>query len=141
MRQFLLMTAALMLINCSMASAQMLVGFQMDAYKTDNRNPFELADKVQMGLEFNYFLYPQLSVSTGLEFWSQGETYFVPGMRFYPIDPAFLRFRPLLGDDVDYAFGAGYARKITDRLRLEGMLDYYFERSNLALRFGIGYTL
>ncbi|MFP4091148.1 MAG: hypothetical protein ACLFUB_17875 [Cyclobacteriaceae bacterium] len=141
MRKSFLMAVVLLLLTITAASAQMLFSFQMDAYKTDNRDPFEFADKVQMGLEFNYFLYPQLSLSTGVEFWSAGDTYFIPGMRFYPIDPVFLRFRPLLGNDVDYALGAGYARKITDNLRLEGMLDYYFEHSNLALRFGIGYTL
>lgn len=120
--------------------AQYLFNFHVDAYKTDNRDPFEFADKAQMGLEFNYFLYESFAFTTGIEFWSNS-TRFVPGFRYYPINPLFLRFRPLLGREVDYAFGAGYSRKITDQLRLEGIADYYFERNNLAIRFGIGYTL
>lgn len=122
------------------AQAQFLFTAQVDAYKTDNRNPFEFVDKAQFGVEANYFLYEQLGVTAGLEVWTESVR-FVPGMRFYPINPLFLRFRPLLGKEVDYAFGVGYARKITDNWRFEAMTDYYFERSDLAIRFGIGYTL
>lgn len=140
MRHFFILTAFLIGITTSDLQAQYLFSVHADVYKTDNRDPFQFADKAQLGLEFNYFLYEQFSVTTGVEFWSNS-TRFVPGMRFYPINPLFLRFRPLLGREVDYAFGAGYSRKLTDNFRLEGIADYYFERSNLAIRIGIGYTL
>ncbi len=121
--------------------AQYLVGFHFDAYKTDNRKPVEFIDKAQFGVEANYFLLTQLAMTAGVEYWTEGGLKFVPGMRIYPIQTAFLRFRPLLGKEVDYAFGAGYARRITDFWRLEVMTDYYFEISNVALRFGVAYTL
>jgi len=140
MRKIFILTLLLVSFNLLDSHAQYLFNFHVDAYKTDNRDPFEFVDKAQMGLEFNYFLYSQLALTTGIEFWTES-TRFVPGIRFYPITPLFLRFRPLIGKEVDYTFGAGYSRKITDNWRLEGMLDYYFERSNLAIRFGIGYTL
>ena len=123
------------------AKSQYLVGFNFDAYKTDNRNPIEFADKAQLGLEGSYFLLTQLSFTAGLEYWTHGGIKVIPGARFYPIRQAFLRFRPLIGREVDYAFGAGYAHKITELWRFEVMTDYYFEYSNLAVRFGVAYTL
>ncbi len=123
------------------AQSQCLIGFNIDAYKTDNRRPLEFADKAQFGVELNYFLLTQLSFTAGAELWTEGGLKIIPGMRIYPIQPIFLRFRPLIGREVDYAFGAGYARKITDLWRVEVMLDYYFERSDGALRVGVAYTL
>lgn len=140
MRKLFILTILLTALSLSESQAQYLFSVHADAYKTDNRDPVEFVDKAQVGIEFNYFLYEQFSITTGVELWTTS-TRFVPGFRFYPINPLFLRFRPLLGREVDYAFGAGYSRKITDNFRLEGMADYYFERSNLAIRFGIGYTL
>lgn len=140
MRKILILTILLIGCNLAVAQAQYLFSVHADAYKTDNRDPFEFVDKAQLGIEFNYFLYEQFSITTGVELWTNS-TRFVPGFRFYPINPLFLRFRPLLGREVDYAFGAGYSRKITDNFRLEGMADYYFERSNLAIRIGIAYSL
>lgn len=140
MRKIFILILFLSYIGLHESQAQYLFAFQTDIYKTDNRDPFQFANKVQMGLEFNYFLYDQLALTTGIEFWSNS-TRFVPGFRFYPVDPVFIRFRPLVGREVDYAIGTGYSRKITDNFRLEGILDYYFERSNLAFRVGVGYTL
>ncbi|MEK6476319.1 hypothetical protein WJR50_02255 [Catalinimonas sp. 4WD22] len=140
MKKLLLLSLFFVVLHAHEVNAQYLFTAQLDAYKTDNRDPFEFVDKAQFGLEFNYFLYEQLAATAGLEVWTESVR-FVPGMRFYPINPVFLRFRPLLGKEIDYAFGVGYARKITDNWRLEAMTDYYFERSNLAIRFGVGYTL
>lgn len=140
MRKFLILLSFFFCFYLTDSQAQYLFNFHVDAYKTDNRNPVEFVDKAQMGLEFNYFLFESFAFTTGIELWTTS-TRFVPGFRYYPIDPLFLRFRPLLGREVDYAFGAGYSRKITERFRLEGIADYYFERSNLAIRFGVGYTL
>ena len=122
--------------------AQYLVSFGVDAYKTDNRDPFEFVDKAQFGVELNYFLIRQLSLTAGLEYWTAPERVSViPGMRLYPIDPVFVRFRPLISGEVDYAAGVGYARKITDEWRVEVMGDHYFERGTAALRVGVGYRL
>lgn len=123
------------------AKSQYLFNFGLDAYKTDNRNPIGFANKAQFGLEFNFFLLTQLSFTSGVEIWTDGGVSLIPGARFYPIQPVFLRFRPMLGREIDYAFGVGYARKITDIWRLEVMTDYYFEDSNVAIRVGVGYKL
>lgn len=134
-------TLLLALIVQFSAKSQYLFNFGIDVYKTDNRNPVEFVDKAQFSFEFNYFLLTQLSFTSGVEYWTDRGISFIPGMRFYPINPLFLRFRPMLGKEVDYSFGIGYARKITDLWRLEVMTDYYFERSNAALRIGVAYTL
>ena len=134
---------ALVLILCSAipASAQYLFNFGLDFYKTDNRDPFRFVNKAQFSAEVNYFLINQLSLTVGIEAWTDQGVFFIPGARFYPVDPFFLRFRPLVGKEVDYALGFGYGRQLTGPWRLEVMTDYYFENSNLALRVGIGYKL
>lgn len=137
----LFITLSFILLLHFTAKSQYLFNFGLDAYKTDNRNPIGFANKAQFGLEFNFFLLTQLSFTSGVEIWTDGGASFIPGARFYPIQPVFLRFRPMLGREIDYSFGVGYARKITDIWRLEVMTDYYFEDSNVAIRFGVGYKL
>lgn len=134
-------TLAFLCLITLAAKSQYLFNAGVDAYRTDNRRPVEFVDKAQFGLEFNYFLLTQLSFTAGVEIYTDGGSSFVPGARFYPIEPVFLRFRPMIGRNVDYSFGVGYGRKITDLWRLEVMTDYYFEYSNVAIRFGVGYQL
>lgn len=131
----------LILFFATSAHAQYLFNFGFDLYKTDNRDPFRFVNKAQFSAEVNYFLIRQLSLTVGLEAWTNQGVFFLPGARFYPVDPFFLRFRPLVGKEVDYALGFGYGRQITGPWRLEVMTDYYFEDSNLALRVGVGYKL
>ena len=123
------------------AQAQYLFNFGLDVYKSDNRNPVRFINKAQFSFEANYFLIPRLSISAGIEAWTDKGVFFIPGARFYPVDPFFVRFRPLLGQDVDYSVGFGYGRQLTGPWRLEVMTDYYVENSNLALRVGVGYKL
>jgi len=130
------------LVAIPIVQAQYLINFGIDAYKTDNRDPVEVVGKAQFGAELNYFLIRQLALTAGVEYWTaQNRLSVIPGMRLYPIDPVFIRFRPLISREVDYAAGVGYARRLTDTWRLEIMGDYYFERSNAALRVGVGYRL
>lgn len=142
MKQFFCLVLFAFLFASQNTQAQFLFNFGIDAYKTDNRDPFEFVDKAQFGVELNYFLIRQLALTAGVEYWTASERVSViPGMRLYPIDPVFIRFRPLVSGEVDYAAGLGYARRITDEWRLEIMGDYYFERGNAALRVGVGYRL
>ncbi len=131
----------LTLLSITSVSAQYLLNFGIDAYKTDNRDPFRFVNKAQFSAEVNYFLIQQLSLTVGVEAWTDQGVFFVPGARFYPVAPFFFRFRPLVGKEVDYAMGFGYSRQISGPWRAEIMTDYYFENSNLALRFGVGYKL
>ena len=141
MKNVYVLALALLFLDCLPSHAQYLVNFGIDIYKTDNRNPVKFVDKAQLSAELNYFLIRQLSLTVGVEAWTDQGIFFIPGARFYPVDPFFLRFRPLLGKDVDYALGFGYGRQLTGPWRLEVMTDYYFEYSDLALRVGVGYKL
>lgn len=142
MRHFFYLISFVLLFHSSVSQAQFLFNFGIDAYKTDNRDPFEFVNKAQFSAEANYFLIQQLALTAGVEYWTApNRLSFIPGMRLYPIDPVFIRLRPLISDEVDYAAGVGYARRITDEWRIEVMGDYYFERGNAALRIGVGYRL
>ncbi|MGB3589974.1 MAG: hypothetical protein WBA23_25730 [Tunicatimonas sp.] len=142
MRHFFHLISFVLLFHSSVSQAQFLFNFGIDAYKTDNRDPFEFVNKAQFSAEANYFLIQQLALTAGVEYWTApNRLSFIPGMRLYPIDPVFIRLRPLISDEVDYAAGVGYARRITDEWRIEVMGDYYFERGNAALRIGVGYRL
>lgn len=142
MRRFFYLSLFALLFCSSVSQAQLLFNFGIDAYKTDNRDPFEFVGKAQFSAEANYFLIRQLALTAGVEYWTApNRLSVIPGMRLYPIDPVFIRLRPLISSEVDYAFGVGYARRITDEWRIEVMSDYYFERGNAALRVGVGYRL
>ena len=141
MKNTYLLALTLVFFSYLPAQAQYLFNFGIDVYKTDNRNPVEFVRKAQFSAELNYFLIRQLSLTLGIEAWTDQGVFFLPGARFYPVDPFFLRFRPLVGREVDYALGFGYGRQLTGPWRLEVMTDYYFENSDLALRVGVGYKL
>ncbi|WKN44108.1 hypothetical protein [Tunicatimonas pelagia] len=142
MKHLFYLTFFLFLFYSSTSQAQFLFNFGIDAYKTDNRDPFEFVDKAQFSVEANYFLIRQLALTAGVEYWTApNRLSFIPGMRLYPIDPIFLRLRPLISDEVDYAAGLGYGRAINNNWRIEVIGDYYFERGNAALRVGVGYRL
>ncbi|MGD1893391.1 MAG: hypothetical protein ACFB15_22720 [Cyclobacteriaceae bacterium] len=90
------------LFAISSTQAQYLINFGIDAYKTDNRDPVEVVGKAQFGAELNYFLIRQLALTAGVEYWTaQNRLSVIPGMRLYPIDPVFIRFRPLISGEVD----------------------------------------
>ena len=141
MKYPLVLTLTFVLAISTTSYAQYLFNFGVDVYKTDNRNPVRFVNKAQFSAEVNYFLINQLSLTVGIEAWTDQGVFFMPGARFYPVDPFFLRFRPLIGKEVDYSLGFGYGRQLTGPWRLEVMTDYYFENSNLALRVGVGYKL
>ena len=139
MKNLYILALTLTFLSAVPAHAQYLFNFGLDLYKTDNRKPVKFLNKAQFSAEANYFLIRQLSLTLGVEAQTSDGVFFIPGARFYPVDPFFLRFRPLLGKDVDYAVGFGYGRQLTGPWRLEVMTDYYVEDSDLALRVGVGY--
>jgi hypothetical protein len=61
------------------------------------------------------------------------------GLRWYPVQKFFLRFRGLIGQD-DVGLGAGYAHVLNANWRLEGMADYYLDQSELGLRLGVAHV-
>jgi len=97
--------------------------------------------RYQMAGELNYFHFYSLSFSGGYEFNYSRPNQVTLGSRFYPVEPAFIRIRGLLGKNSDLAFGAGYSHNLSYRLRLEGMLDYYAISNVAGLRVGIGFLI
>lgn len=101
---------------------------------------FENVPKYRMGAELNYFVQSAFAVTGGVEFIEKdiaGQL----GMRYYPIDPVFLRARGILSGNSDFALGMGYAVGINNKLVFETMADYFAVSSNFAIRIGLGVKL
>lgn len=127
--------------SMQLASAQstsdILLGGGLDLIKTDNPGLFE---KVQVGLEMNYFVARHFAVGVGGEIWSEERSSFTMGARWYANDNIFVRFRGLIGAN-DAALGAGYAKNLTEYLRLEAMGDFYISQPEFAIRVGLSYVI
>ena len=115
----------------------LLVSGGLDVIKTDNTKLF---DKAQVGLEANYFLQRHFSVGAGAEFWTRQRNSFVMGVRWYPIDEVFFRFRGLIGAN-DAALGAGWSKALSEKWRFEAMGDFYFNQSAFGARAGLSYVI
>ncbi len=141
MKKILMIGICLVMFQANISAqsgGDFMIGAGMDLYRTDNDG---IADKFQIGFEANYFLINQLSFTGGLDFWTgaQDDFFIVLGTRFYPIKPVFIRFRGLIADPAELALGMGYAHRIARNWRLEGAGDYYFNLSDLGIRFSVHY--
>lgn len=114
-----------------------MIGGGLDIIKTDNPGVFERA---QVGLEANYFVVRHFAVGLGAEIWTDQKSSFMMGARWYANDNVFVRFRGLIGAN-DAAVGAGYAKALTEYLRLEGMGDFYFASTEFGIRVGLSYVI
>ena len=120
----------------SQRTQRVMIGVHADLIKSDNDGFFE---KVQGGLEGSYYFSRKFAGTTGIEWWSDhGNPVFLIGSRFAPIDEAFFRVRWLTRKDV--SFGAGFAKPISENVRLEAMADFYLD-GQIAIRGGIAYGL
>jgi hypothetical protein len=136
-----LFVATLLIVTLS-ASAQstkdILLGGAFDLLKTDNQKLF---NKVQLGIEGNYFIVRHFAVGAGVEHWTAGPTTsFMMGARWYPSDKLFVRFRGLIGAN-DAAAGVGWSQPFKNSFRLEAMGDFYFGTTEFALRVGGAFLL
>jgi len=118
-------------------SGNIMAGGGMDLIKSDING---FAEKVQVGFEANYFINRSFSVSGGFEIWSSNNNSFILGLRWYPVQKLFLRFRGLIGQD-DVGIGAGYAHVLNANWRLEGITDYYLDQGELGFRIGAAYVI
>ena len=116
------------------SSGSILIGGGLDLLKSDVNN---VANKAQVGFEVNYFLLRNYSVTGGMEVWTMGGESLVLGMRWYPVENIFARFRGLIGEN-KVSLGAGYLRNIDNHWRFEGMADLYFQ-GDVAFRAGLAY--
>lgn len=106
-----------------------------DLIRSDNDGFFE---KVQTGLEGSFYVSRKFAVTGGVEWWSGDNVVGVAGVRFCPIDEAFIRMRGLVRKD--FSLGAGFSRPLSENLRVEAMADYFF-RGPIAIRAGITYGI
>lgn len=115
----------------------LMVSGNFDLIKTDYSRFF---DKAQLGLEAHYFVIRHFAASAGVEIWTEQKSSFAMGMRWYPQDHFFVRFRGLIGQN-DATIGAGWTKPINNLLRFEAMGDFYFSKTEFAIRAGISYVI
>lgn len=132
----LLMTFSF-LFSFGQSTNDIMLSGGMDIIKTDNPGVFE---KAQIGLEANYFVVRHFAVGAGGEFWTNQKSSFAMGARWYANDNIFVRFRGLIGAN-DAAIGAGYAKAISEYLRIEGMGDFYLADTEFGIRVGLSYVI
>ncbi|AWW30924.1 hypothetical protein DN752_12735 [Echinicola strongylocentroti] len=122
-------------VMAQQAEGSYLVSGGLDLARTDAPGVIK---RYQIGLEANYFHWYNISFSGGYEFNYNRPNQVTLGGRYYPLEPAFLRVRGLIGKDSDVAIGAGYTVNLSYRVRLEGMVDYYAVTNVAGLRAAIG---
>jgi hypothetical protein len=128
---------SLTIITNAQSNNDIMVGGNLDLIKTDYSKFF---NKAQIGIEGNYFIVRHFSVSAGAEVWTKQKSSFVMGMRWYPQDHFFVRFRGLIGQN-DVSIGGGWAKPINDNLRFEAIGDFYIDHTEFAIRAGVSYTI
>jgi hypothetical protein len=137
--QGIILLGSLIILNTTLLQAQQaggsfLVSTGLDAVRTDLS---EVLERAQFGAEVNYFYLHHLSFSGGYEYNINHPNQVTAGLRYYPLEQAFLRARALLGNGADLAMGAGYTYNLNYRLRLEGMTDYYLQQQALGVRVSL----
>lgn len=139
MRFFLILVllSGLSLITKAQSTSDIMLSGEMDLIKTDNQDLFK---KAQFGIEVNYFVARHFAVGLGGEFWTKQKDSFVMGARWYANENVFVRFRGLIGAN-DAAIGGGYAKALTEYLRLEGMGDFYLSSTEFGVRIGLSYVI
>jgi hypothetical protein len=117
-------------------SKDLTLGVQVDIVKSDYHGYFE---RVQIGIESNYFLSKKFSATVGIEYWSEStQLSGVIGARWYPVPDAFVRARGFVGAN-DISIGGGWVKPLRGNLRFEAIGDIYFE-GQIAIRAGLIYT-
>jgi hypothetical protein len=115
----------------------LMINAQADLVKSDNSGYFE---KLQTGVEVNYFISRKFTATGGFEYWTEGaEASVVIGGRWCPVPEAFVRLRGLIGAN-DISIGAGWAKPIKNNWRFEAIGDVYAE-GHIAIRAGFAYVI
>ncbi|HEY0655105.1 MAG TPA: hypothetical protein VGD65_18350 [Chryseosolibacter sp.] len=121
----------------SQTKGDILIGVQLDLIKTNNSGYFQ---RLQAGTEGNWFFHKRFTATGGFEYWSENrQPSLVTGVRWYPIEEAFLRVRGLLGAN-DFAVGGGWSMPVNEKIRFEALSDFYFA-GHITIRAGFTYTL
>jgi hypothetical protein len=121
--------------TCAQRAQRVMIAAHADLIKSDNDGFFE---KVQGGIEGSFYVSRKFAATGGLDWWSGPGTSAVVGMRFSPIDEAFIIIRGLL--QKDFSIGGGFHKPLPNNFRIEAMGDFYFE-GYIAIRAGIAYGI
>lgn len=132
---FAIFLSALTTLSFGQRAQRIMLAIHTDLIKSDNDGFLE---KVQGGVEGSFYFSRKFAPTAGVEWWTDDRVVFIPGVRICPIDEAFIRIRGLIGHDV--SIGGGFAKPLSDHLRIEAMGDLYFE-GHIAIRAGIAYGL
>jgi hypothetical protein len=133
--------AAILILIANTTHAQiakdLMINAHGDLIKSDNSGYFE---KLQMGLEVNYFVSRKFTATGGVEFWTDGaEASVVIGGRWCPTPDAFIRIRGLIGAN-DVSIGGGWAKPLKNNWKFEAVGDVYTE-GHIAIRAGFAYII
>jgi hypothetical protein len=128
---------AFTLPSFAQSNNDIMIGGSLDLIKTDYSS---FLDKAQIGLEANYFVVRHFAASGGVELWTKDKSSFMMGMRWYPVDHVFVRFRGLIGAN-DVSIGGGWVKPINDSWRFEAIGDFYVAETEFAIRAGMSYVI
>jgi hypothetical protein len=137
MKKLLLVICTLFstLSSFSQIAKDFMVGGAVDLIKSDQHGYFE---RVQGGVEVNYYFSRKFAGTTGVEYWTEGSEFsFVVGGRWFPVPEAFVRLRGLVGAN-DISVGGGWAKPFKEDWRFEAMGDIYAE-GHITIRAGVAY--
>lgn len=137
MRYLILLATFLFTVNTQAQIAKdFIFGGGIDLVKSDYQDFF---NKMQIGLEANYYLTREFTASGGFELWVEDKASIAIGGRWYFIEEAFIRVRGLIGEN-DLNIGFGWTKPISHDLKFEAIADFYFE-GDLAIRAGLVYVM
>lgn len=125
-------------VQAQQADGSFLVSTGLDLVRSDLN---QVMERAQFGAEVNYFYLHHLSFSGGFEYNLNRPNQVTGGIRWYPLEPVFIRARALVGNEADMSFGLGYTYNFTYRVRLESMADYYVHESALGARVAIAIVI
>jgi len=133
----IILIVTLSLSSFAQSNHDIMVSSSIDLIKT---NYSSFLDKGQIGLEANYFVVRHFAASSGVEIWTKQKSSFMMGMRWYPYDHVFVRFRGLIGAN-DVSIGGGWVKPINDAWRFEAIGDFYVADTEFAIRAGLSYVI
>ncbi|MDN3689737.1 hypothetical protein [Cyclobacterium jeungdonense] len=121
-------------VQAQQAGGSFLISAGLDLVRSDLN---QVMERAQFGAEVNYFYLHHLSFSGGYEYNLTRPNQVTGGIRWYPLEPVFIRARALIGNKADIGVGLGYTYNFTYRMRLESMVDYYVQEKALGARVAI----
>jgi hypothetical protein len=123
-------------LSNAQSEGDVLVGINVDLIKSDYDGYFQ---KTQVGLEGNYFFSQKFTATAGVEVWTREGVSAVIGLRWFPINDAYIRARALIGQN-DLSIGGGWSKPMTEELRFESMADFYFN-GTFCIRAGLAFLI